>query len=239
MLFDLKKDLKKFASANKAKIYARFFKTQKGQYAQGDKFTGVSVPQTRRVAKKYLNLNFKNLAKLIASPIHEERLCALLILTYQFENGDQSIKDKIFKFYLANTKYINNWDLVDLSADKIIGGYLENKPKDILINLAKSKSLWEKRVAILATFHFTKKGDPTWTLKIAKNLLADNHDLIHKAVGWMLREVGKRCDKKTLVNFLNKNTSQMPRTTLRYAIEHFSEKEGQRYLNLKQDLLNT
>lgn len=233
MLASLRRDLKKFASVDKAKIYARFFKTQKGEYAEGDKFIGVSVPQTRLVAKKYLNLNFKDLENLIKSPVHEERLCALLILTYQFEKGDQGIKSRIFKFYLANTKYINNWDLVDLSADKIIGGYLENKPKDTLINLAKSKSLWEKRVAILATFHFIKKGDANWSIKIAKILLNDKHDLIHKAVGWMLREVGKRIDKKILVDFLNQYASQMPRTALRYSIEHFPQGQRQKYLKMK------
>ena len=167
---------------------------------------------------------------MIKSGVHEERLCALLILVDQFVKGDGETKDKIFKFYLKNTRHINNWDLVDLSADKIVGFYLEDKPKDILLKLAKSKYLWEKRIAIVATFHFIKKGEPKYTLEIAKILINDNHDLIHKAVGWMLREMGKRCDEKILTDFLDQCASIMPRTMLRYAIERFPKTQRQKYL---------
>ena len=147
----------------------------------------------------------------------------------KFKNGDIKTREKIYKFYLANTKYINNWDLVDLSADQIIGGYLQNKPKAALAKLARSENLWEKRIAIVATFHFNKKGEPKHTLEIAKILMRDNHDLIHKSVGWMLREVGKRCDEKVLTDFLDNYANIMPRTMLRYAIERFPKTQRQKY----------
>ena len=234
MLNDLKADLRKFANAEKAKIYGRFFKTGPGQYGEGDQFIGVTVPETRSVAKKFQELPFVDLQKLLHSPTHEERLCALLILIEQFQSAsrrsDESTKEKIYNFYLANTGYINNWDLIDLSADQIVGGYLQDKPKDILKKLALSDSVWERRVAILSTFHFIKSEEPKYTLKIAGILLNDKHDLIQKAVGWMLREVGKRCSEKDLTDFLDKHALTMPRTALRYAIERFSEEKRQGYL---------
>jgi len=230
MINNLRSDLKKFADPQKAEFYLRFFRTGPGQYGEGDKFIGVTVPNNRAVAKKYQDLGFYDLEKLIKSPIHEERLCALLILVEQFKNGDIKTREKIYKFYLANTKYINNWDLVDLSADQIIGGYLQNKPKAALAKLARSENLWEKRIAIVATFHFNKKGEPKHTLEIAKILMRDNHDLIHKSVGWMLREVGKRCDEKVLTDFLDNYANIMPRTMLRYAIERFPKTQRQKYL---------
>lgn len=231
-MLKIQSDLRKFSNSKKAKILARFFKTGVGQYAQGDKFIGSTVPQTRTIAKKYSHLNLVDLAKLLKSPIHEERLCALLILVDQFERGEEKTKERIYKFYLVNTMYVNNWDLVDLSSDKIVGAYLEDKRKDILLKLAKSKNLWEKRVAIVATFHFIKNSEPKYTLRIAKILMGDSHDLIQKSVGWMLREVGKRVDRKILIDFLNKYAHQMPRTTLRYAIEHFPENKRQKYLKM-------
>lgn len=232
-MLKIQSDLRKFSDLEKSKILARFFKTGAGQYAEGDKFIGVTVPQTRTIARKYSGLSFKDISSLMTSGVHEERLCALLILVDQFEKGDRKTKDKIFKFYLKNTRYINNWDLVDLSADKIIGAHLENKPKDILLKLAESKSLWERRISIVATFHFIKKGEPKYTLQIAKILINDNHDLIHKAAGWMLREVGKRCNEKILTDFLNQYAHLMPRTTLRYAIERFPEQKRQKYLKIQ------
>ena len=234
MLNELKADLRKFANAEKAKIYGRFFKTGPGQYGEGDQFIGVTVPETRSVAKKFQELPFVDLQKLLHAPTHEERLCALLILIEQFQSAsrrsDESTKEKIYNFYLANTGYINNWDLIDLSADQIVGGYLQDKPKDILKKLALSDSVWERRVAILSTFHFIKSEEPKYTLKIAGILLNDKHDLIQKAVGWMLREVGKRCSEKDLTDFLDKHAPTMPRTALRYAIERFSEEKRQGYL---------
>jgi len=229
-MLKIQSDFKKLTDVKRAKIKARFFKTGLGQYAEGDKFIGVTVPQTRLIARKYEHLDTKDFATLIKSPIHEERLCALLILVNQFERGDSKTRDKIFKFYLANTAYVNNWDLVDLTADKIVGAYLGNKEKDILFKLAKSKNLWEKRISIVATFHLIKSGEPKYTLRIAKILMRDNHDLIHKSVGWMLREVGKRCSEKTLTNFLDQYADTMPRTMLRYAIERFPQKKRLKYL---------
>src|SRR3990172_10260156 len=195
MLKRLRTDLRKFTSPQKAKILSRFFKTGPGQYGEGDRFIGVTVPQSRAVAKKYKDLSFEELTTLLHSPVHEERLVALLMLIEQFKSAgrrsDEKTREKIYRFYLANTKYINNWDLVDLSAEKIIGPYLEDKSKEVLKKLAKSKSIWERRIAILSTFHYIKHGDYKWTLEIAEMFLKDDHDLIHKAVGWMLREVGK------------------------------------------------
>ena len=232
MLANLRKDINKFASKDKAKILARFFKTGTGNYGEGDKFLGITVPQTRIVAKKYKDLTLRNLDILLESKFHEERLLALLILVNQFEKGSKN-KPKIFKFYLSHTKYINNWDLVDLSADKIVGAYLKDKPKDILPKLAKSKNLWERRIAIIATFHFIKKGQSKYTLKIAKILLKDDQDLIHKSVGWMLREVGKRCSEENLTDFLDQYAHLMPRTMLRYAIERFGESKRKKYISIK------
>lgn len=230
---EIRAELQKYANFDKAKIYERFFKTGPGEYAEGDKFLGITVPQTRAVAKKYLNLDFSDIKTLLHFPTHEERLVALLILYGQFEKGDENIREKIYRFYLDNTKYINNWDLIDLSADKIVGGYLLDKPKDILKKLARSESVWERRIAVLATFQFIKNGDATMTLEITKMLISDKHDLIQKALGWMLREIGKRIDEKILTDFLDKYASQMPRTMLRYAIERFDETKRQRYLKMK------
>ena len=238
MLKQLKADLRKFASPQKAKILSKFFKTGPGQYGEGDKFLGVKVPESRLVVKKYKNLSFQNIDALLHSKIHEERLVALLILVEQFKSAgkqnDEKTREKIYRFYLDNTRYVNNWDLVDLSASRIVGPYLEDKPKDILKKLARSKSLWERRIAMLSTGHYIWHGNSKWGLEIAEMLLKDEHDLIHKAVGWMLREIGKDCSEKTLTDFLDKHTTVMPRTMLRYAIERFPEEKRQHYLNLKQ-----
>ena len=237
MLEQLKIDLRKFASVERAKNLSRFFKTGVGQYGEGDKFLGIKVPESRLVAKKYKNLSFQNIGTLLHSKIHEERLVALLILIEQFQfasrQSDEKTREKIYRFYLDNTKYVNNWDLVDLSASRIVGPYLEDKPKDILKKLARSNSLWERRIAVISTFHYINQGNSSLSLEIAEMLLKDDHDLIHKAVGWMLREIGKRCSEKILTGFLDKHTTQMPRTMLRYSIEKFPESKRKYYLNLK------
>lgn len=231
MLKQLKKDLKKLADPGKAKVLQRFFKTGKGEYGEGDKFLGIILPNQRQLAKKYVNsLSFGELNILLRSKIHEERLIALLILVDLYKHGAQREQKAIYKFYLGHTKFINNWDLVDLSAPRIVGAYLRLKNKSVLVKLAKSQNLWQRRIAVLATFNFTYYGDPTWTIKLARLLLKDKEDLIHKAVGWMLREVGKRCGEKHLTDFLNKNYKIMPRTMLRYSIERLPEKLRKYYL---------
>lgn len=212
---------------------ARFFKTGPGQYGEGDLFIGLTVPQCRFVAKNYNQLSQSTIKKLLASKIHEERLIALLILVDQYACGSEAEKKKIFNFYLSQTKHINNWDLVDLSADKIVGEFLYTSSRTILKKFSLSKNLWERRIAIIATFAFIKKGEYKDTFAITKILLTDTHDLIHKACGWMLREVGKRVSKQQLKNFLNQHYQTMPRTMLRYAIEHFSDQERKHYLGKK------
>jgi 3-methyladenine DNA glycosylase AlkD len=226
-LLNLKKELRMEASPNKAKISQRFFKTGPGEYGEGDVFLGITVPDTRKVVKGYSNLKLKEVVRLLHSKIHEERLTALLIMVNKFQA--EKNKEKIYNLYLKNTKYINSWDLVDLSAPKIIGAYLLCKPKLILYKLAESKNIWERRISIISTFCFIKNNKFKETLKIAKILLNDEQDLIHKAVGWMLREVGKR-DLKTEEEFLKKYYKRMPRTMLRYAIEKFPEKKRKKYL---------
>ncbi|OGE76946.1 MAG: DNA alkylation repair protein [Candidatus Doudnabacteria bacterium RIFCSPHIGHO2_01_48_18] len=222
-------NIRKLASPNRAQTLRRFFKTGKGQYGEGDKFLGLTVPQCRRIAKKATVVNFVAIAKLLRSKYHEERLIALLILTYRFEKSADRARKRIFDFYLKNTEWVNNWDLVDLSSYKIVGEYLLGKPRRILYRLAKSKNIWERRIAIISTLAFIRQEQYADTLKIAKILLSDKHDLIHKATGWMLREMGKRSEAG-LVEFLNQNAARMPRTTLRYAIERFPEKQRKQYL---------
>lgn len=230
MINKLRTDLKKLKNPAKAKIMQGFFKTGKGQYGEGDVFIGLTVPQSRQLAIKYKEMEPLGIEDLFRSKIHEERLIAVLILVHNFQIGTDKEKKTIYDFYLKNTRYVNNWDLVDLSADKIAGAYLDDKPKGVLIKLAGSKNIWERRIAIITTFHFIKHGQYMETLRIARMLLGDKHDLIHKAVGWMLREVGKR-DKKSELKFLNDNAGKIPRTALRYAIEKFPEPERLRYLN--------
>lgn len=230
-ILDLKKDLQELANPTKAKILARFFKTGKGEYGYGDIFLGITVPQSRTIASKYKNLPLTEIKELLSSKIHEERLIALILLTNNFQKGNEEKKREVFNFYLKHTKFINNWDLVDLSAPRIIGGYLANKDKKILLKLAKSSNLWEKRIAILTTFYFVRiKKEYEWTFKIAEVLQKDPHDLIHKAVGWMLREVGKNISQKKEELFLQKHYQKMPRTMLRYAIERFPAKLREEYL---------
>ena len=221
--------LRSLGCPKQAAILARFFKTGPGQYGEGDRFIGVKVPVTRKVAWEFKSLPLAEVECLLHSEIHEERLLALVILVGQFEKGDDAARKRINDFYLASTKHINNWDLVDLSAPQIVGGNLETRSRRPLDRLAKSASLWERRISILATHWFIRHGDFADTLRIAEKLLTDGEDLIHKAVGWMLREVGKR-DLVVLEEFLSEHCRAMPRTMLRYAIERFPEGKRQAYL---------
>jgi len=225
--------LKKESSQNTTNIKI-FFKVKAGEYAAHDKFYGVSVPFLRKLAISYYTLSLKELQQLLKSPFNEERLLALIILVKQFQSGDEIVKEKIYQFYLKNLQYVNNWNLVDASAHLIIGAHLFAQDKSLLFKLAKSDNLWEKRIAIVATWFFIKQGKLAFTFKIAKILLQDKHDLIHKAVGWMLREAGKK-DINALIKFLDQYGTRMPRTTLRYAIEKFSPCTRKAYLTLKNN----
>lgn len=226
---DVKKELKKYAIPERATASMRFFKTAKGQYGAGDTFIGVTVPQQRKVAKQFKDLRMPSVLALLKSPVHEHRLTALFILVHQFQKGDDTTQKAIYDAYLAHAAYVNNWDLVDSSAHKIVGEYLLTRPRKKLYTLAHSKDLWEKRIAIIATMQFIAHEEYEDALAIAEILRDDTHDLIHKAVGWMLREVGKK-DRATEERFLKKHAAHMPRTMLRYAIEKFPEKKRQAYL---------
>ena len=226
-------ELKALANPSRAFGLQKFFQTAKGQYGEGDVFLGLTVPEVRKVAAKYKNLTFPEIEKLTSSRFHEFRLCGLVILTLQFKSSKEPLEhQKIFNFYMKQAKagYVNNWDLVDVTAP-ILGAYLVglNDPYPFLEKLSRSKSLWERRLAIIFTFAFIRAGELDPTIEISQRLLKDNHDLIHKAVGWMLREVGKR-DVQILRAFLNENAHQMPRTMLRYAIEKLSETERRKWL---------
>ena len=207
----------------------RFFKTGPAQYAEKDIFIGIHVPQLRRIAKQYQQLGLSEIKHLLCSAIHEERLLALLILVHQFKNGDDSRQTSIYQLYLKHVRYINNWDLVDTSAPPIIGAYLQHKDKSPLFALAKSQTLWKRRIAIMATLHFIKNNEYDYTLRLVTLFLNDDQDLIHKASGWMLREIGKR-NLLLLKDFLNNHYQSMPRTMLRYAIEKFTPQERKQYL---------
>ncbi len=269
---DVKAVLRQLGSAEKAKSSAWFFKTGVGQYGEGDVFIGVTVPEQRAVAKRFLGLSIHEVENLLHSPEHEFRLTALVIWVNQYRKGSEEVQAEIFKRYLANTKWINNWDLVDASADQIVGAYLQGEDKALLARMARSSDLWERRIAMLATFYYIKKGDAVDALKVAAILVHDHHDLIQKAVGWMLREVGKRCGQlssqialsttpvrirrrsttahlrasssprtlsttaglesgvEILEGFLKQHYKTMPRTMLRYAIEHFEPELRTAYL---------
>ncbi len=232
MLDQLKRDLLQISDPDHAKRLSGFFKTGKGQYGEGDLFLGIPVPKQRKIAKKYLNLGLNDIQVLLKSKFHEHRFTALVILVSKYQKAEESSKDEIFNFLLQNTDHINNWDLVDLSAPRIIGDYLVDKDRSILYKLAKSNSLWERRIAILAAFKFIANNDFEDALKISELLVDDKHDLIHKAVGWALREIGKR-DQELEEKFLNKHVAKMPRTMLRYAIEKFDGKKRKFYLAKK------
>ncbi|MBU2053167.1 MAG: DNA alkylation repair protein [Nanoarchaeota archaeon] len=233
MLSSLQAELKSLADFKQAEISQRFFKTGEGGYGEGDVFLGIKVPIQRGVAKKFIGLSLPRIQELLNSKIHEERLVGLLILVEKFKKSEEVVRGDIFNFYIKNTKKINNWDLVDLTAPNIVGEFLlDKKKKSVLYDLAESENLWEKRIAVLATFTFIKNEDFEDALRIAEILLNDEHDLIHKAVGWMLREIGKR-DLEVEEKFLKRYCKKMPRTMLRYAIEKFDEGKRKSYLRGK------
>jgi len=241
--------LKDLSTQERAKSNAWYFKTGRGEYGEGDKFLGVSMPDIRKVAKRFAHLPIAEVLKLLKSKYHEERMTALIVLVIQFESGDERQKERIFNIYLNNTclsgrqaKYINNWDLVDVTTPRIVGAYLyslgvRDAKWKVLNRLVRSKNLWERRISVLATFPFISRGEHEYSLKIADILLSDTHDLIHKAVGWMLREVGKR-DREVLEKFLKlprlhsgqARYKKMPRTMLRYALEKFPRSLYKKYL---------
>jgi 3-methyladenine DNA glycosylase AlkD len=225
------KQLRAAATPDKATVLARFFKTGPGQYGDGDRFLGVTVPEQRGIAKQARDLPFTEVEKLVGSPYHEARLTGFLVLTYAFERADEAGRREIHVFTLAQRAAMNNWDLVDVIAPVIIGGWLLERPADrkLLRKYAKSPDLWERRIAIVSTLAFIRAGDFADTLAISETLLGDRHDLIHKATGWMLREVGKR-DVDVLRGFLEEHAARMPRTALRYAIERLPEAERRAWL---------
>ncbi len=222
-------ELKQISNKEIAEHSQRFFKTGKGQYGYGDIFLGIRVPVLRKLAKIYSQISIDDAAQLLTSKFHEQRLLSLLILVAIFKKANDKDRKSIYTLYLENTKYINNWDLVDLSAEHIVGAWLYQADKKPIYKLAESEILWERRISIMSTFHYIKHNEFTDSLKISKILLHDKEDLIHKAVGWMLREIGKR-DIVTEEKFLKKHYLKMPRTMLRYAIEKFPQSKRKRYL---------
>lgn len=232
MLDELRAALRQRANPEKAAFFPRFFKAGPGEYAEGDVFLGVTVPDQRMVARQFVDLPLAELETLLGSKWHEERLTALIIMVMQFKRSDQAGKEAIYHSYLNHTDRVNNWDLVDTSARDIVGGYLYEHQEllPVLDHLAASELLWERRIAMIATQYFLMKGEPDVTMRIAVKLLDDEHDLMHKAVGWMLREMGKRVDQALLIQFLDEYAARMPRTALRYAIEHLSPETRQHYL---------
>ena len=227
---DLLRDLETAADERKAANLAWFFKTGKGEYGEGDIFLGITVPKSRKIALRYTHLPLPDIAKLLASPIHEHRFAALEILVVQYEKAAEDRREEIiFNFYLQNTHRTNNWDLVDTSAPYIVGEHLRTRPRAILDKLANSPMIWERRIAIVATLGIVRHGELKDTFRIARKLLKDKEPLIHKAVGWLLREAGK-VSRPELEQFLKKYSAKMPRTTLRYAIERFSPEERKQWL---------
>lgn len=223
------RELRNAADPKRAKVSAWFFKTGKGQYGEGDRFIGIAVPVLRKIALRYRELSLKDIERLLVSPIHEHRIAGFEILVAQYDAGDDSQRDRIFAFYLRHTRNANNWDLVDASAPYIVGQHLKMRPRGLLDRLAASERVWERRIAIVATLTLIRQGDLDDTFRIAERLLSDEHDLVHKAVGWMLRETGKVSPDR-LRAFLKANYEQLPRTALRYAIERFPARERRRIL---------
>jgi len=228
-LSELQNVIAQKASKQHAVILQRFFKTGPGEYGEGDVFLGITVPVQRTIANQFQHIPLVDLQVLLKSKFHEERLIALLILVAKYKHANEAVRENLFNFYLKNSAKINNWDLVDLSADKIVSAFLIDKEKSLLFKLAKSTNLWERRISIISTFYFIRNGIFEITFQIAEQLLRDQHDLIHKAVGWMLREIGKR-DLEPEEEFLKLHYKKMPRTMLRYAIEKFPETKRQAYL---------
>jgi 3-methyladenine DNA glycosylase AlkD len=226
------KELQSLGTPEGAEGVRRYFKTGKGEYGEGDEFIGIKVPVLRDVAKRHEDLAIAEIEKLLHSPLHEARAVALMILIRSYQKGDQDLKETLFDLYLRNTRYVNNWDLVDLSAPHIVGAHLGPGKHALLTKLAQSELLWERRIAIIATQSFIRRDYYDETLRVSELLLKDSHDLIHKAVGWMLREVGNR-DRAVEEVFLRDHAAQMPRTMLRYAIEKFPPKLWERYMEMK------
>lgn len=232
---ELINELARLANEERAMASMRFFKTGPGQYGEGDKFIGVLQPDIRGVCKKFKTLPINELNKLVENPVHEHRMAALIIVAEQFKKADSNKQTQPYGFYLAALARgkINNWDLIDVTCPHVMGQYLKNKPKDILYELVKSRSLWERRASVLATFAFIQNGESEDAIKICKLLMNDKEDLIHKATGWMLREVGKRIDERILTDFLDQHSQEMPRTMLRYSIEKLTINQKQKYMSLK------
>ncbi len=228
----IENELRQLATDEKRIVLQRFFKTAPGQYGEGDRFLGVTVPLTRIVAKKHSAMPLNEIIELLQSEWHEVRLCALLMMCKRFKKGDSATRKDIFNYYIENTERINNWDLVDLSAPTIVGGYLMDKPRDLLYRMTESELLWDNRIAIVATLTFIKHKDSDDTYRLALKMMNHKHDLMHKAIGWMLRESGKRDDDRRLFNFVDEYRKRMPRTMLRYAIEKFTDEE-RKYLMRK------
>jgi len=228
---DIAREINKNRNKEKALVLASFFKTGRGQYGEGDKFLGLMMPIQREIAKKFIGIDLIEIEQMLKSEYHDFRMIGLLILTYQYEKADMGLRKRIYQFYFKNLKAVNNWDLVDLTVPNIVGRYLweSEMNREILYDLAKSKNLWKRRIAILATFYFLKNKDFKDTLKIAEILLQDREDLIHKATGWMLREMGKR-ELLALSKFLDKYASVMPRTMLRYSIEKLPREKQLHYM---------
>ena len=230
MLSELRRDLHAQANPVQAKLLQGFFKTGPGQYGEGDKFLGLKVPQTRAFLQRTDALSEKDILSLLHSEWHEERLLALLTLVLRFEKAkEDTVREKVFNLYVANTRWINNWDLVDTSAPQIVGGWLIHRDRSLLAKFVVSPSLWERRIAVLATFNFIRAHEFEPTVNLVRQLLVDKHDLMHKACGWMLREVGKR-NESALTHFLDQHAPQMPRTMLRYAIEKLTPAKRQQFM---------
>jgi 3-methyladenine DNA glycosylase AlkD len=225
----LKREMADLCNVEIARHFEKFFKTQDGGYGAGDRFLGIRAPPLRKLAKAYRDLHLEETIDLLRSPFHEERMTALFILIDRFKTSPGDLRRQIYEIYLSHTDFINNWDLVDVSAEHVVGGYLWEKDRKPIADLSRSTALWERRIAIVSTFYFIRRNDFVDTLKVSENLLDDRHDLIHKAVGWMLREVGKR-DIHVEEAFLGRHYRVMPRTMLRYAIEKFPENRRKAYL---------
>lgn len=227
----LEQALRAAGTPQKAVALSRFFKTGKGEYGECDKFFGIAAPELKTIIKEFKLLPREELLKIIKSDWHEERMCALQIMVYQFNHADEKVKEIIFNDYLNHTKYINNWDLVDLSCPAIVGEWLKNRDRSLLYKLAESPVLWERRIAMVSCFTFIRNGENKTAFEIAKKLLSDKQDLIHKAVGWMLRETMKRCSEQDLLDFLRENYKSVPRTALRYSIEKFPAEKRREILS--------
>ncbi len=231
MIAELRKEMEECSNEEKAKLYQRFFKTGPGQYGEGDVFMGLTMPETRAISSKYTEMPIEEVQELLNSEIHEHRMSALLIVIQKYRKANKEEKRKLYEFYLKNMSRINNWDLIDVTASHVVGDFLFNnkEEKEMLYKLAKSNDLWEKRISVISTFRFIKENEFEDSINISEILLNDKHDLIHKAVGWMLREIGKK-DQEIEEEFLRKYHKTMPRTMLRYSLEKFTKDKKDFYM---------